>query len=525
MSVGPEPRLRPFGRGLIGVPTGEEAAAFDRLAIAERGVPESALMESAGRAVADLGEHLAPRGPIVVLAGGGHNGGDAVVAARTLRARGREVELVVVGQRATPEPLLHGWTVPTVSFRPDADDLRGRLDRAALVVDGLLGTGLRAAPRAPAAAAIQALNASGVPVLSLDVPSGVIADSGRIPGEAVRAACTLAFGWPKLGSLIEPGRSASGRLVAAEIGFPPTTAEAFGACLLTPEWLGRVRPRRAASTHKNQVGAVLVVGGAPGMAGAVVLAARAALRSGAGFVRVASSEVNREVIQSTLPDAPFVPLEDLAAVAAALERSHSAVVGPGLAPDPVGRAVLTALLASAHPVVVDAGALTLLAVVGPSGLEGITGSGARVLTPHPGEMAALLGCSVTEVQADRPECARGLARRTGSTVVLKGAPTLIARAQHPLSISALASSDLAVAGMGDVLAGSIAAFLAQGLDPHDASGAALLVGAIAAHLTGLGVGMTASDILDVIPKALGLAGPGHTDLPFPWVTFDADAPS
>jgi NAD(P)H-hydrate epimerase len=320
---------------------------------------------------------------------------------------------------------------------------------------------------------------------------------------------------------------------------------AFGARLLTPDWLQSVRPRRAAATHKNEVGAVLIAGGSPGMAGAVILAARAALRSGAGYVRVASAALNREVIQTTLPDAPFVALEDLDAVGAALEQSRSVVVGPGLAPDATGRAVVSAVLDAARPVVVDAGALTLLAGAGRGAAEGAgeragaaadagagaggvelpTGAAPRVLTPHPGEMAALLGRSVADVQADRPGCAGELARRSGATVVLKGAPTLIARAELPLSISALASSDLAAAGMGDVLAGSIGAFLAQGLDAHDASGAALLAGALAARLTCLGAGLTASDVPDVIPRALEAAGPGHTDLPFPWVTFDTDAPS
>ncbi len=482
-------------------------------------------MESAGRAAADLAQHLAPHGLIVALAGGGHNGGDAVVAARTLQARGREVVIVVVGHRAAADPLLHAWSVPTVVARPDSDDLLRALGRAVLVVDGLLGTGLRSAPRDPAAAAIRTLNTAGVPILSLDVPSGVVADTGEMPGEAVRATCTLAFGWPKLGSFLEPGRSASGRLIAAEIGFPPPPAGAFGARLLTPAWLEQVRPRRAAATHKNEVGAVLVAGGSSGMAGAVVLAARAALRSGAGFVRVASAAANREVLQSTLPDAPFVPFDDLDALATAVEQSRSVVVGPGLAPDATGGAVVATLLGSTRPAVIDAGALALLAAADPTDLALDLGSPARVLTPHPGEMAGLLDRSVADVQADRVGCTRELAQRLRSTVVLKGAPTLVASRHGPLSISALASSDLAVAGMGDVLAGSIGGFLAQGLDPHDASGAGLLAGALAARITGLGVGLTASDVPDLLPRALDAAGVGHTDLPFHWVTFDADAPS
>ena len=247
--------------GPIAVPTGAEASAFDRHAIEGRGVPEAALMESAGRAAADLADHLAPSGRVCVLAGRGNNGGDAVVVARTLHARGREVQLVLVGRDAD-DPLLHGWSVPTVEFSA------ALLENAALVVDGVLGTGLNGAPREPAASVLSRVADIAGPVLALDVPSGVVADTGAAPGPAVRASATVAFGWPKLGTLLEPGRSHTGRLVVAEIGFPPLGGGGYGARLLTPAWADEVAPVRATSTHKNQVGAVLVVGGGEGMAGA-----------------------------------------------------------------------------------------------------------------------------------------------------------------------------------------------------------------------------------------------------------------
>ncbi len=515
-----------YALGPIDVPTGHEASAFDRRAIQEQQVPQAALMESAGRAAADLVGHLHGRGRVAVLAGGGNNGGDGIVVARTLAARGREVDLFVVEGRRADESLAHGWDLsPTVLHEGETDALAGRLRDASVVVDGLLGTGLSSAPRPRASRLIEAVHAADRAVVALDVPSGVAADTGAVPGAAIRADCTIAFGWPKLGCFLEPGRGHVGRLVVAEIGFPPLPGGAFAGTLLTPAWFDRVRPRREAATHKNAVGSVLVAGGSQGMAGAAILAARAALRSGAGFVCVASDEANREVLQTSLPDAPFVDLGDPDDLAEAVALSSAIVIGPGLAPTEANGLVLARTLESPRPVVVDAGGLALLARGAPGGLSGLAGAGPRVLTPHPGEMAGLNGGSVGEVQRDRPGVARRLSQSTGATVVLKGAPTLVAHAAYPIGISGLSSSDLAAAGMGDVLAGSVGAMLAQGLEAWDAAGAALLLGARAAQLVGHGPGLAASDVPDALPLAFAEEGPGRTDLPFGWVTLDLPTPS
>lgn len=523
------PPLRPWSRGAVPVVTGSEAADFDRRAMDGVGVPEAALMESAGRAAADLADHLAPRGRVVLVAGSGNNGGDAVVAARTLAARGRDVQVLTVGSRPDPDPLLHGWDLPRASTDDlDEDALAQAFAGAALVVDGVLGTGIRGAPRAPADRVVRALGGGRgdgrATVLSLDVPSGVDADTGAVAGEAVAAAVTLCFGWPKLGVLLEPGRRRAGRVVAAEIGFPPADDAGFQARLLTPAWLRGVVPRRDPDTHKNRVGAVLVVGGGAGMAGAAVLAARSALRVGAGFVRVAGAAANREILQATLPDAPFVALDDGEGLSRALEASRAAVVGPGLGTGPDAAEAVAQVLEAPVPVVLDADALNLLSAGRPRGVAGLAREAPRVLTPHPGEMARLLGGAVPDLETHRPETARRLARESGATVVYKGTPSLVATPGEALAVSGIASSDLAVAGMGDVLAGSIGGLLAQGLDPSAAAGAALLLGARAALRTGLGAGLAASDVPDALPGALAESDPGHTDLPFRWVTLDLDAP-
>jgi NAD(P)H-hydrate epimerase len=374
-------------------------------------------------------------------------------------------------------------------------------------------------------------------VVALDVPSGVDADTGQVPGDAVRAALTVAFGWPKLGTLLHPARAHTGRLVAVEIGFPPPAAGRWPAWLLTPGWAAPRRPRRDPDTHKKRVGSLLLVAGSPGMAGAAVLAARAALRAGVGYVRLASHADNRELLQEAVPDAPFLDAADVGALVAALEASEAVAVGPGLGTDAWAGAALDAVLRAAPsaddgrdgqgrnrvPLVLDADALNLLAAT-PDRLGHAAEDGGRavVLTPHPGEMARLLATDAADVQADRPAAARALADRTGATVVLKGAPTLVAEPGGRLAVSGVGGSELAVAGMGDVLTGAIAGLLAQGLSPVDATGLALVATARAAARRGAGPGLVASDVPDQLSAALAELGPGHSELDEPWVTLDLD---
>lgn len=520
--------LRPWSRGAVPVLTGAEAGAFDRAAMDAVGVPESALMESAGRAAADLAVHLADGGPVVALAGAGNNGGDALVAARTLAARGTPVRVVLAADRASDDPLLHGWTldvVRDVDLAPEVLD--GLLSRAGVVLDGVLGTGLSGAPRERQARLIDRLGRSGARVLALDIASGVDADTGATPGAVVRADATLAFGWPKVGSLLAPGRAVTGRLMAAEIGFPPLPARAHRAHLLTPAWGETVRPRRGPETHKNRVGALTLVAGGVGMAGAAILAARAALRAGAGYVRVASAPENRQVLQGALPDAPFIDLHDAEALASALEAASAVAVGPGLGTDDRAEAALARVLEGpVRPTVLDADALNLLAAGRPRSIEAVARDGRDVvLTPHPGEMARLRGCGTDEIQADRPGAARALASAAGAVVLLKGMPSLVASPGGALGIAGVTSSDLAVAGMGDVLTGAVGAFLAQGLGPQDAAGLGLVATGLAARATGRGPGLASGDVPDALPLSLRALGCGDTDFSAPWLTLDLDAPA
>ena len=518
----------PFGKPDTRAPTAWQAARFDHNAIAQRGVPEPALMENAGRQAALIVDHLFPIGRVVALVGSGNNGGDALVCLRALAAWGRAVTAIVVGKRPFSDPVLHGWELPQVEFdsaQPGAtEDLARMLAGAEVVVDGLLGTGIRGAPRTKHAAAIRAANEAAGAVLSLDTPSGVDGTSGHVPGAAVRADVTVAFGWPKLGTLLYPGREWSGRIVAVEIGFPPGGKEDW-ARLVTPGWASEVLPRRPAVTHKNDVGALAIVAGSA-MPGAAILAARAAFRCGAGLVRVCASAPVREVI-AEVPEALFADAGDERALRAAVERSDALAIGPGLGTgDGAGRQLEVAMGArGSRPAVIDADALTLLA----GGAHGDFGALAEVgivVTPHPGEMARLAARTVAEVQNDRVATARRFASSRGVVTLLKGVPSLVAEPGGGLMVSVQENpSALAVAGMGDVLTGAVGSFLAQGVDPFKAAALALHVTGWAASHDGLGAALTPSDVVEAIPAALAARGHGATYLPFPFVTFDQRQPN
>lgn len=484
-------------------------------------------MENAGQRAALLIEHLFPVGRVVALVGSGNNGGDALVCLRALSAWGRRVRAVTVGTRPRPDSVLHGWEIPCTRFDPAgpeaAEGLTGVLAGASVVVDGLLGTGIRGAPRARHAAAIRAVNEASASVVALDAPSGVNGTNGEVPGEAVRADVTVAFGWPKLGTLLYPGRASCGRVVAVEIGFPPPEAGDW-ARLATPGWALEVLPRRPAVTHKYDVGALTVVAGSA-MPGAAVLSARSAFRCGAGLVRVCASGPAAEVL-GEVPEALFVNADDDGALRSAVEGSDALAVGPGLGTGSSARRQLELVLAArgSRPLVIDADGLTLLAKNAASGIGPAVGVNA-VVTPHPGEMASLTGATVEVVQRDRVATAQEFAAAHGVVTLLKGTPSLAADPDGRLLVSTQeCGSDLAVAGMGDVLTGAIGSFLAQGVEPLLAAGLALHVTGRAASRDGLGAALMPSDVVEAIPAALSERGSGSSDLPFPFVTFDQQCP-
>ena len=354
------------------------------------------------------------------------------------------------------------------------ETLHALVSSASVVVDALLGTGLRDAPRSEIARLIDAVRHARGPVLALDLPSGVVADDGRVPGDAVTADCTIAFGFPKLGTLLHPGRARTGRLLTVDIGFPPALAASEPSMwfeALTPEWAHRRRPRRGPETHKVTAGAVLVVAGSEGMAGAALLAARSALRTGAGFLRIAAPSSLRDTLQAALPEAVFVDRDDPDGLADALDASGAVVLGPGMGVDAAAERAAGQVLADPRPTVVDADALTLLARR-PDLLP--ADRGRLLFTPHPGEAARLLGTDTTTIQAGPPGYPRASERAAGGDGGLQGCTDALRdrrppRHRYPRLLGSGPGRDGRHAGR------VVAALLSQGAEPHHAAGIGLVL--------------------------------------------------
>lgn len=475
-------------------------------------------MENAGRAAALVIHRLHPRGRVVAVVGSGNNGGDAIVALRSLLSWGRDVAWVPGGSGAPDPSLFSGFEIPRV----ERDQAVRAFAGAAVLVDGILGTGARGEPREPAATVIRQMNESGRPIVALDVPSGVDPTTGDVAGIAIDADATILFGWPKTGALFQPGRARCGRLVAVEIGFLPLRDGEASAAVITPAWAAARLPVRRPDAHKNSVGRVTVVAGRKGMAGAAVIAGLSSMRAGAGYVRIVSDEANRVVIQGAVPEALFVDRSDREVVVEAVEESDAVLIGPAIGTGRDGEELLDAVLGAVgqRGVVIDADALTLLA----RRERGFSGIGERtVLTPHPGEMQRLTGSSTEQIIADPMSEARGLARRLGLTVLLKGSPSVVAAPDRPVLVSAGGSSDLATAAMGDQLGAVTAAFLAAGSNPAEAGALALFYGGRAAELAARGRSLLPRDVADVFHHALEDPGPLASSLDLPFILFDQPA--
>jgi NAD(P)H-hydrate epimerase len=474
----------------VWLPTAEEMAALDRAATGSGSIPERALIENAGREVARLVQHRWPEGRVVALAGSGHNGADALVALRTLSAWGREVTAVRCGSKPPEPDVLLGWRIPVA----DPEELPIHTNGAAVLLDGILGTGLSAAPREPQASIIETVNSTGVPIVAVDGPSGANFSTGAVPGACIHATLTVAFGWPKLGLLRFPARARCGDVLAVEIGFPPPD-QTPGARAITAAWVAEdmLRPR-AANAHKGSAGYLTLVAGQPGMAGAAVLAARAAVRGGVGIVRVVSAPENREIVQTAVPEAVFVPWDSLDGVAESTAWADAIALGPGLGCEPARMALVDHVLEARgeKPALLDADGLNLWEGRADTLAEAL--GGAALLTPHPGEMARLLGRPLDEIVADPPGAAREASERFHATVLLKGAPSWVAEVGAPLRVTTLLTAALATGGMGDVLTGLAGAYLAAGLTPADAASAALMVTGISALDAPQAIGHSAADV-------------------------------
>ncbi len=486
--------------------------AVDAWAIEQQGVPSLELMEAAGGAVARAVAALAPQGPLRVVCGKGNNGGDGLVAARRLAETGFEVDVLLLAPRSE---LSADATINLDRF-PDArevdpGDLGAALEGAAAIVDAIFGTGFEGAPRSPIDTAIEAINASGSPVVACDIASGVNASSGEVEGKAVEAAVTVSFHAAKLGHVIAPGKTHTGDLQIAPIGIPGGAPEAPAAGVIGVEVL-ELAPRRGPASTKFTSGQVVVVGGSRGLTGAVCMAAEAATRAGAGYATVAVPAELETIFEVKLTEVMSrgCPGDDAAlgpeAVEIALEACAGAaavVLGPGLGRRKESLAFARAVAGRIEaPLLIDADGLNAHA----GRLDSLRGrSHPTVLTPHAGELGRLLERPSEQIGARRLAAAREAAKASGAVVLLKGDDTIVSDGER-LAINALSAPALATAGTGDTLSGTIGALLARGLDPFDAACAGAFAGAragrIAAQRVGAPESVVAPDVIAALPAAL-----------------------
>lgn len=507
-----------YGVERLPLPRAGEMAEIDRRAREEHGVPERLLMENAGRAIAAVVQHALPGGPVVAAVGSGHNGGDAFIALRALKAWGRDVLAVQTGSQPPEESLAHRWEIPLLP----SSEAGSAFASAAVILDGILGTGTTGAPNERASRIIEAMNESPGTRVAVDGPSGIDFTTGGVPGACARADITVTLGFPKLGLLFQPARSHCGRIVACEIGFPPVADGDVSAMVITPGWARKHLPRRDPAAHKGDAGYLLIAAGRIGMAGASVLAARGALAMGAGIVRLASAEGNRNIAQSVAPEAIFLDIDDDAAMAEAGEWAHAVVVGPGFGRDDRARERLRRVLSTTGrlPLLIDADGLNLLAE-GVADLAELGNDRPVAVTPHPGEMARLLDTSIDDVRGDPTATAVEAARRHGVTVLLKGSPSVIASGDAPALVASVTSSATASGGSGDVLSGACGAVLAAGLPPREALAVALFYCGRAAQL-GPHRGRSSLDLVDGLPAAF--QDPGADTPVLPSIIFDQPPP-
>jgi ADP-dependent NAD(P)H-hydrate dehydratase / NAD(P)H-hydrate epimerase len=521
------------------VVTAEQMREMDRLTIQKYGIPSLALMERAGKGIVDaILERLgrAAKKGVLVVAGKGNNGGDGFVVARLLRQKRIpcEVFLLAEADELSPDAAanyqayrkLKGKVVEVTEDRVNA--LARSMKGKGVLVDALLGTGTKHEVRGLYAQAIALMNGSGLPIVAVDMPSGLHTDRGTPLGVSIQAHMTVSLGYPKLGQVTYPGLNYTGNLVVADIGIDPrAVAEvAPGTELLQNDQICRLVPKRAPDTHKGTYGHLLVIAGSRGKTGAAILACRAAMRTGAGLVTLAAPRSLNNILAASLVEVMTEPLRDNAAEEMEfpndeewrrlLQRKNALLFGPGIGVSDSTRSTLRWLLKNLElPWVIDADGLNNLAL----DLERLRNAKrAPVITPHPGEMARLIGKNTATVSQDRVGVARVFAIEHRCHLVLKGARTVLATPEGKVFINPTGNPGMASGGMGDVLAGVLAALLGQGFSAEDAMKLGVylhgFVGDQVAAEKGQ-IGLIASDIIESLPAAMRLLSPASLSLEIP----------
>ena len=487
----------------------EQMRNIDHRTTERFGIPSIVLMENAAIAVVDaIFEHYPESERVAILCGVGQNGGDGFAVARHLENRGVVPVVIIIGDRKairgdaqTNLGICEQLGIP-IYDDDDADTALAHAGDADLIVDAIFGTGLNRPPAGVHAEVIRGIAELRIPVLAIDLPSGANA-SWRQPFEpCVQAEVTVTFAAPKVCHVFEPGASYCGEVIVADISIPEIAIdeELVQLALITPKDVAPHVAPRLSSTHKGTYGHVAIVAGSPGRSGAAVMAARGAIRSGAGLVSVMTDPETARLVHASSLESMTYSGHDLAAF---LANKSAALVGPGLADDARAyeetRAIIDAI---ALPAILDASALNAfaneLAALNPRGLP-------RVITPHPGELARLLDTEARAINQDRIAAAREAARVSNCVVVLKGHQSLVAEPDGHVYVNPTGNPGMATGGMGDVLSGMIAALLAKGTDPLDAACAAVYLHGLAGDLVRDEIGDTglaAMDVAEKIPHAI-----------------------
>jgi hydroxyethylthiazole kinase-like uncharacterized protein yjeF len=506
--------------------TAAEMKELERIAIEDYGLPSLVLMENAGRHVAEVVRQVlgdVRDKTVTIFIGKGNNGGDGLVAARHLVNMGAEVKLLALADMedfsenaAVNLDIWHkmGQKVYSLLHGDGINIARLILMNTDLIVDAVYGTGFKGKVGEKAGRIFEALNGSGKPIVAVDIPSGLEADSGKVSDSCIQAGHTVTFGLPKLGLLLEPGADYVGNLHVVDISIPAGLVEKYGPqrYLTTPHLVRGWLPNRESAAHKGDFGRVLVVAGSRGMTGAASLCGEAVIRAGAGLVTVAVPETLHDIMEAKLTEVMTASLPDsdkgrLARgakqrILTLLDGMDALAIGPGLSTDPEVVALIKELLPGVKvPCVLDADALNALA----GDTDVLRKMQAPVVvTPHPGEMARLMGTSTREIQRDRLAVATSAAADWNVVVLLKGARTIVATPNGAVYINPSGNPGMATAGSGDVLTGVVAALIGQGLEVSQAAAAGAyihgLAGDIAARRRGM-MAMVAGDILAALPEA------------------------
>lgn len=505
------------------VVTAHTMQEIDRRAIEEFGIAGHVLMEKAGRCCVDeITAEFGMQGRAVVVAGKGNNGGDGYVIARLLMQKGWSVKVFILADRDSiggdAALNLEKLSPANINYCPHEGQLPAlhleELFQADVIVDAMLGTGLRSDISGVYRETIDLLNASGRPIVSVDIPSGIHGTTGRVLGDAIRAYMTVTFAFAKLGHVLYPGAEHTGRLIVADIDIPQKLMEtASGYDFLNDDSIRPLLRRRDRQAHKGLFGHVLIVAGSTGKTGAATLAANSAVRGGSGLVTLGVPESLHHILEIKTTEAMTVPLPDsgsgflTSSAYPAIEKlmlgKDALAIGPGLDRRPGTTTLVQTVVESiALPMVIDADGLNALA-------DDITvlrrkRSKNIVLTPHPGEMSRLLGTSIPDVEAIRISVAQEFARTYGIYLILKGARTIIASPNGTAAINSSGNPGMATGGMGDVLTGIVVSLLGQGYSSWDACRLGVFIHGYAADMVvdqKGEIGINASDVQEMLPFA------------------------